>query len=94
MDNGTIYGENTTYDRIAKDSMTPSPQVALDHDYYSANPERARKKMKEVEDSKKPSGYEMGYNGKEKPEGKDYNRVKKAMGGVCKWRHDFPGTSA
>lgn len=86
----TIYGSSTTHDRVAKDSMQPNQQVSLSHDYYSSNPEASKKKMSEVEDAKKPSGYEVGYSGKMKETGKDY-RVRKAIGGVAKLRQHFPG---
>lgn len=90
----TIYGESTTYDRVAKDNMKPNNQVAIDHDYYSAQPERASKKMKEVEDSKRPSGYEVGHGGRMKEQGKDYDKKRSAyaMGGVAKMKMNYPGT--
>jgi len=93
----TIYGVSTTVDRIKNDSMEPNDRVAIDHDFYSAHPERASKKMKEVDDEMKPSGYEMGYSGRMKPEGKDYSSKKsksrdhKAIGGAAKWRQEFEG---
>lgn len=89
----TVYGLSTTYDRIAKDSMTPNNQVALDHDYYSANPEASKKKMAEVSEAKKASGMEVGYSGKMEESGKDYPKKRSpyAMGGVAKLRMDYPG---
>jgi hypothetical protein len=88
----TVYGESTTYDRVAKDSMQPNNQVAIDHDYYSAHPERASKKMKEVHDAEKDSGYGVGFKGREKETGKDYDkREKYAIGGVAKLRMNYPG---
>ena len=89
----TVYGESTTWDRVAKDSMKTNNQVAIDHDFYSANPERAKSKMKEVEAAEKPSGYEVGFKGRIKEEGKDFGKKREgyAIGGVMKMRQEFPG---
>ena len=89
----TIYGESTTVPRVKNDTMEPNNRVAIDHDFYSANPERASKKMKEVEEKRNISGLEMGFGGRIKPDGKDYDRKrsKHALGGAAKWRQEFEG---
>lgn len=89
----TIYGENVAAERIRNDNMKPNQRVAIDHDFYSANPEASKKKMKEVDDANKPSGMEVGYSGRMKETGKDYDdkRSRYAIGGVAKLRMDYEG---
>lgn len=87
----TIYGEDTAASRIRAETMDPHPYVAIDHDYYSAQPERASKKSKDTDHASRDYGDEVGYAGKMGQMGKDQERVKKAAGGVAKLRLDYPG---
>lgn len=75
-----IFGENIAAERMKRDNMKPNGQVALDHDYYSENPEVNSKKSKEIK--------QMEYDGQDN----EQLRLKRAMGGVAKLRKNYPLT--
>lgn len=82
----TIFGHNVAEERMRKDNMKPNWRVAVDHDFYSANPEAAKEKSKEI--------YDEMYDGMDekrlkRAEGGDVEREEYAMGGVSKVRKGF-----
>ena len=92
----TIYGHDEAEARMLRETMTRAPyHVAVDHNWYSNNPEFAKRKMKEVNEGKELSPYEVGYTGrmsKNKTDDNAEKRLHKACGGAAKWRKEYPGS--
>jgi len=75
-----IFGRSEAEDRMRRETMKPNGNVAIDHDFYSANPEARSSKSKEIKDEE--------FDGMDD---KQY-RLKRAIGGVMKVRQGFPMT--
>jgi ATP-dependent 26S proteasome regulatory subunit len=75
-----LMGKNEGEERMKRENMKPNSQVALDHDYYSENPEVNSKKSKEIK--------QIEYDGQDD----EQYRLKKAIGGVAKLRKGYPLT--
>lgn len=92
----TIYGRHTAGERLCnvRQQMVPNHRVAIDHDFYSDNPEAAREVWKNVDRSRRDlEGDAVGYNGREEVD--DYTKsmkkpLKRAIGGIAKLRKDYP----
>lgn len=96
-----IYGTCYANERMEDEKMEMAPKIRVDHNWYDG--QRAATKMKEVEDVKKDTGYEVGYNGKTDGSAADKlkracggnvesdDRQELALGGAAKIRKDYPG---
>lgn len=71
-----LMGENEAENRMRRETMNPNGKVALDHNYYSEDPERHSRKGKH--------SYKMKDH--------DDDREHYAIGGAAKVRHKFPFT--
>lgn len=91
-----LHGEDEAINKMKKETMDMAPNIRVTHNYYGTE-EFNKKKMKQVEDVKKNSGYEVGYEGKTshynaREDDDDDKRDKKAGGGaIGKLRKDYPG---
>jgi hypothetical protein len=47
----TIFGYNEGEERMKRETMEPRTHVAIDHDYYSNNPERAKRAEEGIDSS-------------------------------------------
>jgi hypothetical protein len=96
-----LAGKSIALDRMKADKPGISPDISVDHDYYGQGensakhplqgPKQADEKAKEVKEAIKPSGYEVGYDGRmglthDKGDVVSGERVKKAIGGSAKER--------
>lgn len=79
----TIYGHNEGEARLKRETMEPCTHVAIDHDFYSENPEAHSKKTKKHEEREKHAkGDSVGME----------DREKYAAGMAAKKRRHYPMT--
>lgn len=76
----TIFGHNEAEARMKRETMEPKIHVSIDHDFYSEEPERHRKKKSHREKHRRGDSIC----------GDDRDDL--AMGGVAKKRRHYPNT--
>ena len=78
-----LYGKDEVMERMKRETMEPNGTVAIDHDFYSENPERHSKHKKHHE-------YHSEHHKGESKEEHEEHRLHRAMGGAAKIRRDYP----
>ena len=78
-----IFGHNEGIARLKRETMTPNVHVAIDHNFYSENPEahiskESKKESKSFNDGEEYDKEVASYNRE--------GRLKKAIGGAAKAR--------
>ena len=82
-----IFGHNEGIARMKRETMTPNVHVAIDHDFYSENPEAHISKKSKAEQKSMDDGEDYD------KEVSSYNiigRQKKKIGGAAKVRGHYP----